>query len=71
MSLPMEAREIQYVIADCSHEVYDGECMYEWEDLHTLCPDCVECRFNELSTEEKASLLGCEIIEINFPQSHV
>jgi hypothetical protein len=71
MSLPTEESESRYVTADCGHEVYDGECMYEWEDMHTLCPECVEYKFNELSLEEKAALLDCEIIEINFPQSHV
>ena len=57
----------RYVIADCGHEVYDGECLYEWEDGRSLCPECVEGKFDGLSTAEKAALLGCEGAEVGFP----
>ena len=59
--------ESRYVIANCGHEVYDGERMYEWEDDDTLCPECVEMKFDELSILEKAALLCCESMEVNFP----
>jgi hypothetical protein len=55
----IEPPEARFVTADCGHEVYLGETLYEWSGGETLCPDCVEDRFAELSTDEKAALLGC------------
>ena len=59
--------ESRYVMAGCGHEVYDGERMYEWEDNDTLCPECVEVKFDELSIMEKATLMCCDSTEVNFP----
>ena len=64
---PPDYTETRYVLADCGHEVYDGEHMYEWDDGRTLCPECVELKFDALSIEEKAALAGCESMEIRFP----
>lgn len=49
----------RYIIAGCGHEVYEGEDVFQWEDGHTLCPDCIESKFDDMGTEEKAILLGC------------
>jgi len=58
----------RYVAVDCGHEVYDGESIYEWEDGRSLCPECLDGKFDELSTAERAALLGCESTEVNFPK---
>ena len=58
----------RYVTADCGHEVYDGERMYEWEDAGLICPECMDGKFDELTTAEKAALLGCESTEVSFPE---
>jgi hypothetical protein len=62
--LPPE--DTRYIIADCLHEVYEGERLYDWEDGATLCPECMEDKFSELSTREKAALLGCESSVVSF-----
>ena len=59
----MEPFDEVYLIAMCSHEVYPGERMFEWEGK-TLCPDCFEEKFCALSIEEKANLLGCAYIQV-------
>jgi len=59
--------ETLFVLADCEHEVYEGEFLYELEDGRTLCPECVESMFDELSVAEKAMLLCCESTEIRLP----
>ena len=59
----LSPRGDKFVFAECGHEVYEGERIYEWEP-GTLCPDCMEDRFSELSTQEKAELLGCESSEV-------
>lgn len=55
----LEAPEEFYVTAGCGCEVHEGEELYEWENK-TLCPDCMEEKFNEMTLQEKAALLGCE-----------
>lgn len=62
-----DCTETRYVYADCGHEVYDGEYLYEWDDSRTLCPECVELKFDELSIEEKTALMGCQGTEVTFP----
>ncbi|MDR3278834.1 MAG: hypothetical protein LBT12_08670 [Oscillospiraceae bacterium] len=57
--------DTRYAVADCGHEVYEGESLYDWED-ETLCPECVEDKFSELTTEEKARLMGCESSVVRF-----
>lgn len=37
--LPYEPKEDEYVIADCCHEVYEGESIYIY-DGKAYCPDC-------------------------------
>jgi hypothetical protein len=59
-SPPLEPPEDGFIIADCGHEVYDGERMYELPGGDMLCPDCVEDRFLDMTTYDKARLLGCE-----------
>ena len=59
--------DCRFIVADCGHEVYDGEYMYEWEGEKTLCPECVEVKFDELCTAEKAALLCCDSTQISFP----
>lgn len=68
------------IIADCQHEVYDGESLFEWEtyDQKTgkrrtihICPDCFEENFNKAfpTNAEKAELLGMEYREIKNPNN--
>lgn len=55
-----------YVTAGCGHELFEGEDLYEWDDGQTLCADCLEDRFCEMSLAEKAVLLGCEHLTVCF-----
>ncbi len=55
-----------YMTAGCGHEVYEGEEIFEWENGATLCAECLEDRFLELSLEERAELLGCEHHTVAF-----
>lgn len=60
---PITPGEPDFITAGCGHEVYPGERMYyqsRERRARTLCPDCMEARFDALSPEEKAALLGCE-----------
>lgn len=50
--------EPDYITAGCGCEVYEGETIFSY-DGGTLCPDCMEAIFDEMSLEEKAELLGC------------
>lgn len=56
--------EERYSTAECGHEVFPGERTYATKDGRRLCPDCVEERFNSLSTAEKACLLGYELSQV-------
>lgn len=53
-----EPPEPDYIKAGCGCEVYEGETIFSY-DGGTLCPDCMEAIFDEMSLEEKAELLGC------------
>ena len=55
-----------YMYADCGHEVYEGESLFEWEDGMTLCPECMEDKLEELTLEEKAKLMGCGCVEVDL-----
>ncbi len=64
---PLEPLEdARYVTAGCGHELYEGEDLYEWENGQTLCADCLEDRFCEMSLSEKAELLGCGRLTVSF-----
>lgn len=63
---PIDPPEDRSVTADCGHEVYEGENLFEWEGGRTLCPDCMEEKFDELTLPEKAALLGCNFKEVIF-----
>ncbi|MEL4106331.1 hypothetical protein AAFA46_05745 [Oscillospiraceae bacterium WX1] len=54
------------ITADCGHELYEGEELYIWEDGETLCSDCLEDKFQEMSLSERAELLGCEHETVAF-----
>jgi hypothetical protein len=63
----LDPPEKPYVMADCQHEVYDGESMVEWAGhtkIETLCADCFFERIRERSVEEIASALNfrCETV---------
>ena len=60
----LEPSEEFYIEAGCGHEVYEGEELYEWAGGLTLCPDCMEEKFDELTLHEKAELLGCRHIVV-------
>jgi hypothetical protein len=56
----------RYVTADCGHEVFEDEELFEWENGRTLCPDCLEDKFKELSLVERADLMGCGHRTVQF-----
>lgn len=60
---PLEPKEEPYVIANCGHEVYEGEELFEFDGV-TLCPDCMADKFEELTLHEKAALLGYTVSEV-------
>ncbi len=60
----------RFVTAGCGHEVFEGEELYDWDDGQTLCADCLDERFSELSLNERAELLGCEHAPVFFPSGH-
>ena len=60
----LEPPEEFYIEAGCGHEVYEGEELYEWAGGLTLCPDCMEEKFDDLTLHEKAELLGCRHIVV-------
>ena len=64
---PAAPREPYSVVAACGHEVYEGEYIYEWDDGETVCPDCFEDRFADLSAREKAALCGFEASLVRRP----
>ncbi len=52
-----------FVIANCGHEVYDGEALIDWtgaKGIKTLCPDCFRDKLAALSVPELAQLFGCD-----------
>ena len=64
---PVEPAENDaYITAGCGHEIYEGEEVFEWENGATLCSDCLEDRFFEMSLSERAELLGCEHRAVSF-----
>lgn len=68
----IEPPEEFYVIADCGHEVYEGESLFEWTNEDTgqikqLCPDCFRAKVNALSLEELADLLRCDHSKVTPP----
>lgn len=56
-----------YIIADCGHEVYEGEYLYEW-DGKRICPDCMEEEKNSLSLPQFCELLGGDWKEVRKPK---
>lgn len=60
----LEAPEDIFITADCGCEIYEGEEMYEW-DGKTLCSDCFDDKFSEMTRREKAALLGCDVIVVS------
>ena len=63
---PIDPPEERYDIAGCGHEIYDGESPWEW-DGGTLCPECLGEKFDDLTLEEKAALLGAVPILLEQP----
>ena len=61
---PITPQEELYIYADCGHEVYEGESLFEWEDGMTLCPECMEDKLEALTLAEKAKLMGCGCTEV-------
>ena len=58
----------RYITAGCGHEIYEGDEIFEWENGQTLCGECLEDRFLEMSRGERAELLGCEHRAVSFPK---
>lgn len=61
----IEPPEEFYVMADCGHEVYEGQSLFEWENEKTrkieqLCPDCFKGKVDALTLEELADLMHCD-----------
>ena len=64
---PETAPEYYSITADCDHEILNGEFIFEMEG-ETLCPDCMEDKFNNLPMLEKAELLGCGYSIVKAPR---
>jgi hypothetical protein len=60
----IEPPEPYFIMADCGHEVYEGEHLYVWEHGKTLCPDCMRDKVDAMGLDEWAALLGCEWSEV-------
>ena len=56
--------ENYFVMADCGHEVYDGENLYLWNEK-TLCPDCMKDKVGEIPLSEIAVFLGAKIEHVS------
>lgn len=68
---PTEPNFIErYVVADCGHEVYEGEYLYERDDARTMCTECLEDFIDALTISEKAELIGCEASVISFDRGY-
>lgn len=52
-----------YMIADCGHEVYEGEHLIEWQGKQ-ICPDCFKEDILDLPVWELAALLGASSVEV-------
>jgi hypothetical protein len=56
------------VMADCGHEVYEGETLVYWKNakgaLESLCPDCFWDKVKELSIQEAARQFDCDYTTI-------
>lgn len=50
--------ESSFFTADCGHEVYQTETVYESASGRVLCPDCMEDEIDGMTLPEKAALLG-------------
>ena len=60
----LEPPEEIAVVADCGHEVWPGERLWEFEGRQ-LCPDCMHEKVEGLSWEEIAEVfLGCTYEEV-------
>lgn len=79
---PLEPPEDdRYMIADCGHEVYEGENMYEWDVPYrdedgklkykhkTHCPDCFMDEIKKMLRESPAELaewIGIDYRKVEF-----
>lgn len=73
----LELPEPFFIVADCGHEVYDGENLFEWPDYINgkwryshICPDCFTAKFNEIPLDELARILSLNFREIHKPGTH-
>ena len=57
-------KDTPFIYAHCGHEVYGGEFIFDWQDGETLCPDCLEDKFSELTLLQKAELFGVEYTRV-------
>lgn len=57
---PIITPEDDEVFADCGHNVYEGENLYEVEGKW-ICPDCFKDMVNELTLPEWAELMNIEV----------
>lgn len=64
---PIEPPEDFFVEADCGHEVYDGDYLYEWEGRQ-LCGDCFREKVEEMTNQELALLLDTDYSMVRSPQ---
>ena len=54
----------------CGGEIYEGEEFYDSPDgTRRLCEDCIDDEWRDLSTSEKAALLGLEKAEVEYGRS--
>lgn len=47
----------------CQGEMYKGDTLYIWDGTK-ICGECMEEKFNCMTTAEKAALLGSEMVQV-------
>ena len=47
----------------CQGEMYQGDTLYTWDGTK-ICGECMEEKFNCMTTAEKAALLGSEMVQV-------
>jgi hypothetical protein len=65
---PITPPEDKYITAGCGHDVSEGELLIDWtgKKVTSICLECLNDKWDELSPWEKADLFGCEYRTVTF-----
>jgi hypothetical protein len=58
----LEPPEEEYIIADCGHEIYEGESEYRDMRGRSYCEQCIRDRADSLDTYTLAVALGYKVV---------